>query len=908
MKYFNRNKFEGICRQVLLITLLPLLIMTLILAGYFISTRIADNETALIERGETVSRLMAEASEFGIISGLTHQLSALSKGPIHEKDIADVIFMNQQGHAIFRSTDIPLDISPSREAYNDQQGSYWLFLTPVFTTGILVQNLPEYPVTDDERQLLGWVVVVLSTQPMQERQKQIITNSLILLFSGLFATFIVALRYGDTLTQPIIQLTDVVKQLEEGKLSSRIVEKSDAELGSLERGINLLGERIQTSNQRLESQVDKATQRLRKTLRHLETQNIALQKARQRADRANLAKDEFLARMSHELRTPLTSVLGFTSMLRQTELSFEQQEHCRIINQTSTTLLSIIDDILDFAKLQSEAIELEKIIFNPEKTIHEALEMQSHSAATKGLELAYLVDNDAQFDMLGDPTRLRQIATNLISNAIKFTKQGHIIVSLKIIGKSPDAVQFELNVKDSGIGISAEQKRGLFNAFSQADSSITRRFGGSGLGLVIVQKLVKLMHGQIHLDSAPGKGTEFSCTFKCKRLIEQPSANDIDKIKQTTELVIFDRHPAGLKSLVGLCENSATRVQQCATLPELLNTIKYVDSITSSLIFGVSANPDIAKQQKLKIPKLFASFKGNILLVAPALGADISELMENSSHNNVSVTTKPLSRTLVNKWLNNRTLEDKHDGSNINKPIFNSQTHVVIAEDNDFNRLLLRRIVEAAGARVSEARTGKEAVHLTYQHHPDAVLMDVHMPIMDGIEATSKIRDSFSHLPIIALTANVISSEEHALKQAGVTRIEYKPINDHKLINLLKQLCQTRSGKKESHPITPLLAFASADRVASTSINKYKLSKEELHQEITQQLEAIQHAFSLSDKNLMGQHIHQLTGLAGLFALPELELTSVELNQAVKEKGFKAIWQLLWRLERLIKHHQYLDD
>ena len=902
----NSNTRYGIRQQVLLITLLPLVVMTLIMAGYFVSTRISDNQTALIERGETMSRLLAEASEFGLISGLTHQLSALSQGPIQEHDVADVIFFDAHKNTLYRARDFDLNISLSNQAINQRNGEYWLFSTPVKSSGVLVGDSPEFNNDEETTELLGWIVVAISTQPMHARENQIISNSLLLLLSGFLITFIIAARFAETLTKPILSLTSVIRELQEGKLSARVEVRSTAELGSLEQGVNLLAEQVQLSNQRLESQVDKATQRLRKTMHHLETQNIALQRARQRADQANLAKDEFLARMSHELRTPLTSVLGFTSMLRQTDLTYEQQEHCRIINQTSTMLLAIIDDILDFAKLQSDAIRLERIEFNPERVIYEAIEMQSQSAAIKGLELAFRVESSASSTVLGDPTRLRQIATNLISNAIKFTDNGQIIISLDTLKKENGTQVLELSVKDSGIGITEEQKKHLFNAFSQADSSITRRFGGTGLGLVIVRKLVQLMQGEINLESTPAKGTTVRCSFAVKTI------NPIGKLQKkpspSGKLIIFDRHPETLASLVELTAPNVSKIEQCATMQSLESTLSRTDDRDTSLIFGVSANPDLATQQKLKLNSIFNSFKGRILLITPAIAGHFTELSELNNRLELSVATKPLQRDLVQKWLSHASLEQNSIKPPESSNKLSPGHKVLIAEDNDFNRLLLRKIVEAAGAEVFEARNGQQAIEQTRKLKPSAVIMDVHMPVLDGISATRTIRNDMPDLPIIALTANVISSEEHELRQAGISRIEYKPVKDEKLIHLLCLLCDNSSGSDiSSNKAVPEVQenSISGPHAKSPLLDKYELSQDSLHQELIDQLDKLKSAFKDQDDCKIRDHCHQLTGLAGLLELPELESCSIELNEAIKKEDRRETWQQLWRLQRLIEHQQY---
>ncbi|WP_271271682.1 ATP-binding protein [Aliamphritea hakodatensis] len=900
MSLLQNGFAKGIRLKVFTITLVPLLVMTLMLAGYFISTRIADNETALIERGATMSRLMAAAAEFGIISELTPQLKALSKGPIQESDVKDVIFLNASGQLIYRSTEIDFRFIPRPTPTYNRHNGYWLFATPVMATGILIDDSREYsePQTPE---ILGWVVIAISSESMRERQLDIIINTLILLLIGILVTFVVAARVGHTLTDPIIDLTELVGKLQQGQLSARATEQSDAEIGSLERGINLLAERVQASNQLLESQVDKATQRLRKTMQYLETQNHALHKARERADQANMAKDEFLARMSHELRTPLTSVLGFTGLLKQTDLSYEQQEHCRIISQTSTMLLAIIDDILDFAKLQSNAIHLESIPFSPEECIHSAIEMQAQSAATKGLELVYQVSNEIPPVVLGDPMRLRQVATNLIGNAIKFTEHGHVIVSLKRLESEDDSVRIELTVQDSGIGIDPEQQAHLFSAFSQADSSITRRFGGSGLGLVIVRKLLELMAGEIRLNSMPGQGTEFICALNCLPAASALTGTAAHSLTHTKELIIYDRHRSSLQALTQLAENSVARVYPCRTLEHLNNYIEQAPGINSALIFGLSADPDTAREQKRHIPALFRGFKGNILLLVPSLNNDVSELTRGQNHHNITVLTKPLRRVNLSKWLSHSATKSGQPQLIRKLPTLTPGTRVLIAEDNDFNRLLLSRIMSTAGAVVSEAINGLQAIQLAEQHQPDIILMDVHMPRIDGIEATRQIRGLMPNVPVIALTANVVSSEEQALSDAGVNRIEYKPINDTRLLNTMRLLL-----KQEQGSLPP--AARPHDESSATDLSNYKLSAEDLHAELLRQLAALQQGFSAQDIGKLRNHAHQLTGLAGLFELPALELASLDLSQAIKAANIKDSWHCLWRLQRLIEHHQYQDN
>lgn len=742
--------------RVLLLSLIPMLTLASILGTYFTYSRLSDNTDKLLERGQLIVSLLASAAEFGVLSGNRYQLQVLSqKTRRSHPEVRDILFYDAQFSLLHRSEAFPVTLAPTSPPHQ-LTAAGWLFFTPISTDALLLEDNPELTFEPLPPSRIGWVAMVISPDGEAAVRREMLANSLLLIALGLLVTAVVASRFGRGITRPIRALSQVVERLEAGQLDTRAATtQASGELGLLARGINRMASRIQASSHEQAEQIRKATRQLTSTLRHLERQNEELSRARRLADEANDAKDQFLARMSHELRTPLTSVLGFSQLLQRTRLTEEQQQYCQIIDQTSSLLLNIIDDILDFSRLQSDAMTLEQLPFSPRQCLLNVLEMQAPMAQHKGLTLIEELDPSLPEAVIGDPTRLAQILTNLLGNAIKFTQEGEVSLSAQAV-RAGQHCKLRLSVRDTGIGISPEQQRHLFQAFSQADNTISRRYGGSGLGLVIAHRLAQMMGGTLTLESQEGIGT---------------------------------------------------RVSLSLTLPL------------------AEAAPDQAASAGAAAPPEFR-----------------------------------LSRPLK----------------------------VLLAEDNDFNRLLIHKVLTQAGAHVVTAVSGQLAVEQFEREQPDLVLMDVHMPQMDGIEATRTLRQRDRQTPIVALTANVMPHEHHALQQAGVDAVMLKPIKLAELFELLARLCGA------STPVA-------ADEQALFE----QIDADALHRELEQQLAALCPAVEAGHMEVVRAHAHQLLGLAGLYQLPELEAVVAELHQAAVAGDVQQCWRRCFRLRRLIEHHQY---
>ncbi|MGB0468486.1 MAG: ATP-binding protein [Pontibacterium sp.] len=878
----HKLKQTTIRQQVLIVTLMPLLLITLILGSYFINTELKTAEDALFERGQTMSHLMASAAEFGILTSDKTMLQSLMRRPGKETDVADIVFLDRAFNVVVRANPEGSDI-PQDEAYPYPMEESILFLQPVITSGIDVQDSPEFPSDTLDKDIIGWVAILLSRIPTLRRQQEIISNGITIAIIGFLITLFIAARVGRSITRPVQSLTQVVKLLEKGHMDARSTLRASGELNTLSRGINRLAFRVQESNSNLENKVESATTRLSAALVHMELQNEALKLAREKADEANLAKDDFLARMSHELRTPLTSVLGFAELLNQTTLKSEQKEYTRIINLTSSLLLSIIDDILDFSKLQSDAIELEQIRFDLESLIYDIVEMQVPAAQTKGLQIIPVIEPDVPDCLTGDPTRIRQILTNLISNAIKFTPEGHVIISVRISEQLTDKTTLLFEIKDTGIGIAQNRINNLFQAFTQADSSITRKFGGSGLGLMIAKLLAELMDGSIELQSEEKRGTVVRVRIpfnlpkqKQRACVTQPN---------TATTVLFDRHPSCRLSLKYLLHPVLPEPLITSTFDEMSKAVS--DPDVSTIIWGLCPGEALEEAFVSQLNTLTSRFKGRLILL-PA------EPLTVTLPDEVVVLHKPARTTALTEAL----LSGQHPlpaEMKAGRTPPKIPVRILVAEDNDYNRLLIDRILTQAGADVATTTNGEEVLTRATTEVFDLIVLDVHMPKLDGIQAASAIRKHNSDIPIIALTANVITSEHQKLLRAGVNKILFKPIDDQALKNSILSLTNQSEAKnkktiKHKTPVQP---------------KDYGVSQDALHLELDKQLKGIFQAYQQQNTHKMRDGTHQLLGLAGLYELPELEVAVRELNNAVEEEHARLTWQSLSRLKRIIKHNQY---
>lgn len=884
----------SISMRVIGLTLLPMTALAFILCAYFTFTRVADTRANLNERGHSLSNLIASAAEFGVLSGNVDMLRNLADGPINKGDVAGIIFYDKDHNLIFNSSTLSY-----RELRFNEESAYsehgiWFFRQPITTSSLPLKVGPEMSGNDsgemaspqshtgvDNERVIGGVFVLISGEETKHRELMILFSGIALTLICLLVTFALSYRFGRRISQPIIGLTRLIERLQRGELDARANVSHTGELHTLAHGINRLAARVQESNLQFEYRVESATRRLTQALRNLERRNQELLSARQRADEANRAKDEFLARMSHELRTPLTSVLGFTHLLAETPLGEDQKQYVQIVTRTSRLLLTIIDDILDFSRLESDAIELESIDFDLEQCLFDLVETHSAVASEKGLELIVALPQDLPVVVKGDPTRLSQIINNLIGNSIKFTDRGEIQLEVTLDRTAVNDPRMTITVRDTGIGIPSDRTAHLFSAFNQADSSIRRRFGGSGLGLAIAHRLVLLMGGNIDIFSEQNLGTEIKINLPLQFGQREYTIQCIEN--QPPELLVYENCESARSTMMSQLQPFTQRVRQLPSL-DYLSTLYAPDTV---LLVGTGPN-EVNREQ---LQELIGQLK--TLTSMPIIIFSYRHMPADMSCDQVRLMSKPPRPGQLLAALDIMQPVQVKAEVIPTEQILQNRLKVLVAEDNEFNRLLVRRLLERMGAAVTTAADGFEVLAAVQDELPDLILMDVHMPGLDGIEATRRVRQKHPHLPIIALTANVVEREHQVLIEAGINDLILKPINVNELVRVLHQHTQ---GGDENSPTLP----APVEVLAEEAPDLQQLTTpEQLMEEVRRLVDTIRPALAAGNRSQIRDSVHQLLGLAGLYEMPILEDCTAQLREATHEGSMRDIWYAYHRLQRV---------
>ncbi len=759
----------GIKGRVLLLTLLPTSLLAMVLGGYFTWVQLSDMRAQLIERGQLIAEQLAPLAATALARKDTAVLNRIANEALDQPDVRAVTFLDARQERLAHAGPSMLTVAPAGDA------SHLSMSTELDTTHFLLPVLGRHhslsgaTEPDDER-VLGWVELELSHHGTLLRGYRSLFTSLLLIAAGLGVTALLALRMSRAINAPLELISQGVAQLKEGRMETRLPPMGSNELDELASGINRMAETLQSAQEEMQHNIDQATEDVRQNLETIEIQNIELDLARKEALEASRIKSEFLANMSHEIRTPLNGILGFTNLLQKSELSPRQQDYLTTIQKSAESLLGIINEILDFSKIEAGKLVLENLPFNLRDLIQDALTMLAPAAHEKQLELVSLVYRDTPIQLQGDPQRLKQILTNLVGNAIKFTQGGTVAVRAMLEDESDDRAQLRISVQDTGIGLSEEDQQALFKAFSQADNSLSRQAGGTGLGLVISKRLIEQMGGEIGVDSTPGEGAEFWISLslpKSRDDNEEPGAS----WAAGQRVALLEPQELTRRSLHHQLTDFGLEVSEFADLDSLQESLRNPPpgQLPISLaVLGVSAAihpPEELSQSFWEFERLGCK---TLVLCPTTEQAQYHATLPDEQVEAKPACTRKLQRKLQELLQVRPTRSDKPHAMVSGRP-----PRLLCVDDNPANLLLVQTLLSDLGAQVTAVDSGYAALEVVQRERFDLVFMDVQMPGMDGRQATEAIRRweaerEVSPVPVIALTAHALSNEKRALLQAGM--------------------------------------------------------------------------------------------------------------------------------------------
>ncbi|HAT1930860.1 TPA: response regulator [Legionella pneumophila] len=795
-------KSIGIKYQLRITTLIPAFLVALLFAFFYNGLFGKDLKQHMSRLGEAYIRQLLPAAQYAMLRNDYRTLQGLINASTINPEVKALAFYNADGrliayrggkhsiHKPFNPPDYTGDYIESKQINPFTINFIAPITIPKFnlysSTEFKELSTPKIFQADD---ILGWLSIDIDTQSLLIKRYQMLIVTIFITLFGLLMGLTIHYFLSKRIYMPIARLRRSMKQILSNEFETEIRVSSPGELGIIEKGCAHLQRQYLNTVRDLNHHIEIATADLQQSLELLEEKNIELSLEKKKTEEKSRQKSEFIANMSHEIRTPMNGVIGFTNVLLESKLDPLQLDYVKTIKSSAQDLLSIINDILDFSKIDAGKLNLDCIPLDIRGCIDEVLSLASPNAHKKGIDLIPITDINVPKMVLGDPLRIKQIISNLVTNAVKFTDHGYVLIRTKIEQETDKDYTLLFAITDTGIGISPEDQTKLFTAFNQADTSITRRYGGSGLGLVICKKLCEEMHGRISLTSEINKGSTFSARIKVEKLV----AYEIEK-NQThrfahLKIICFDDNPLHLEAIgngLGFWGIEAIRVDSFNKLSRTLTKHKDCKIAFINVNQGCErqAAELIAKHKQIPFVLIskwpindFAALGARGFLYKPISIQKLQDLIESIANEN---------QTEKNT---NQELDTLREQLRFLHP------EILIAEDNPVNKMLLTSLLNN-NANITTVDDGEMAVTACEDKKFDMILLDLHMPKLNSLEAAKMIRQKSlmnKHSPIVLITASSSDLSSIDMKKYGVDFCFQKPIDEKQLlIQILRIVDKTK--------------------------------------------------------------------------------------------------------------------
>ena len=773
---------------------------------------------------------------------------------------------------------------------------------------------PIIPTTELDNRIYketGWIELELTLVNVKLEKYQTLIASGSLFFLSVLLNLFFASRVSKDISDPILDIARTVDNIKAGNLDSRVNTNAGGEIQTLESGINSMAISLKQANYEMQQNIEKATEDLRVAIETTEIKNAELDLARKAALESSRIKSEFLANMSHEIRTPLNGIIGFTNLLSKTQLNLRQNDYIQTIQKSSSGLLALINDILDFSKIEAGKLVLDKTRLSVRDIIQDVLTILGPISQEKNLELISLVYSDVPVYLIGDPLRLKQVITNLVNNAIKFTETGSVTVRCMLEEQRGQFVFLKISVTDTGIGLSKEQQQALFKAFSQADTSATRQFGGSGLGLAISKSLVLHMEGDIGLESEVGKGSTFWFTVKLNAEPQSQQKPHQDKLNGLT-IAIYENHPTARLALYHQLNEWQVTIKEAnsqTALLHLLHQLKEEKQTLDATIIGLSQQDCQNTDTLIFLQEIQTLGAGKLIALINTSDDQLVNLVRSKGID--LCLTKPTCFNRVYDGLTDLLIHKKTfpiipsyspalppqlplKSSAPQEWLVDKEAPFILAvDDNEANLKLLVTWLSDLNVNILQARSGLEALDLFDKHTIHLIFLDIQMPGMSGMQVLQHIRKrealTQSRTPIIALTAHALGGEKEALMAAGIDDYLTKPVTEEQIALSINSWVQNPNNNKVETESSLPTASSTNDQIEDDAFTENSEDIASSPFDVSQSLK------------LAGQKSSLAIEMMDML-LDSLEADKSSINLALEEENFDELLERVHKLHGATKY------
>lgn len=790
-----------------------------------------------------------------------------------------------------------------------------VFISPIFRPLAIADR------GKSANEILGWIAIEMNHNMLREQRYEMALAILSIAIIVLFIGNVVAFILWRMLTGPRKILDSAIEQLSVGNLKLSIDLPANSSLSKTAHLLNKTSTYLRAEQSELQANANIATKDLQQTLDKIESQNIELSLARKQAIEANRAKSEFLANTSHEIRTPINGIIGFAGLLLKTKLNSQQKNYLHTIKKSSQGLLTAINDILDVSKLETDHLSLDYSPINLRSLVEETLQILTPKGLEKNLQLVPVIDPKTPPYLLGDPQRLRQIISNLVNNAIKFSNNGHVIVRVSEEANDGYTAKLKFTVSDRGVGIDSEKQQRLFQVFSQADTSNTREQGGIGLGLAIAKRLAERMAGEIGVDSDPNKETVF--WFTAKFGLDQNSTQDLEAVKLVGQhAFVYTNDKITLEHLESLFAYWKMTYSTISDPEEFLrsHTTSAKNATRQCVIWDCEESENEEEEKKVANIRADLHQLSSIYLIALTKHDLQTDVKEDQSDDEGIFLDKPVAHDELYEILY-RAFSNPRDTSAIIQKIQNTQRSNIIGDvkpsilavdDNPANLQLIGELLKGLGAEVVLAKNGMEALNEYENKKFDIIFMDIQMPGIDGLETTRRIRKNEQdrqRTPVVALTAHAMTDQKTELLLAGLDDYLTKPVSEGQIAHVIRRWTQinVKDNHQDALPQTEeqpgyktntLVGNAKTagpvdiDMCIELSNNLPALAKDMLSMLIDSLPETaatISSCFKKQNMDELEEVVHRLHGGASYCGVPKLKAASEKLDELLRKKHYDMI-------------------